>query len=51
MGMTRNAKVARRREHGLQIHGIDNIALRTRKGRTEENRRWKGPECKNGIRD
>jgi hypothetical protein len=27
------------------------LAPRTRKGQTEENRRFKGPECKNGIND
>jgi hypothetical protein len=48
--MTRCAKVARGREHGLQRQGNDDIALRTRKGQTEENKRLKGPECKNGVR-
>jgi hypothetical protein len=47
--MTRCAKVARGREHGLQRQGTDNIAPRTRKGRTEENRSFNCPECKNGI--
>jgi hypothetical protein len=47
---TRCAKVARGREHGLQRQRNDDIAPRTRKRRTEENRRVKGPECKNGVR-
>jgi hypothetical protein len=45
------AKVARGWEHGLQRQGKDDIAPRTRKGRTEENRRSKGPKCKNCIRN
>jgi hypothetical protein len=48
--MTRCAKVARGREHGLQRQGKDDIAPRTWKGRKEENKRLKGPECKNGVR-
>jgi hypothetical protein len=48
---TRCAKVARGREHGLQRQGKDDIAPRTQKGRTEENRRFKCPECKNGTRN
>jgi hypothetical protein len=47
---TRCAKVAQGREHGLQRQGNDDIAPRTWKGRTEENKRLKGPECKNGVR-
>jgi hypothetical protein len=27
----------------------DDVAIGTQKGRTEEKRYWKGPECKNGI--
>jgi hypothetical protein len=49
--MTHCAKVARGREHGLQRQGNDDIAPRTQKGRTETNRRFKGPESKNGIRN
>jgi hypothetical protein len=37
---TRCAKLARGREHGLQRQGNDNIAPRSRKGRTEENKRY-----------
>jgi hypothetical protein len=48
--MTRCAKEARGREHRLQRQG-NYIAPRTRKGRMEGNKRLKGPECKNGIRD
>jgi hypothetical protein len=51
MRMTRNAKVTRGREHGLQRQGKDDISPRTWKGRTEENRRWKGLECNNVKRD
>jgi hypothetical protein len=47
---TQCAKVARGREHGLQKQGKDDIAPRTRKGRTQENKCFKGPECKNGVR-
>jgi hypothetical protein len=44
--MTHCAKVARGREHRLQRQGNDDIAPRTQKGRTEENKRLKGPERK-----
>jgi hypothetical protein len=47
---TRCAKVARGREHRLQRQGKDDIAPRPRKGQTEENKRLKGPECKNDVR-
>jgi hypothetical protein len=49
--MTRSAKVARRREHGLQIRGKDDSAPRTLKGRTSRIKHWKGPECKIKITD
>jgi hypothetical protein len=42
--------VARGREHRLQRQVKDDIAPRTRKGRTEENKGLKGPESKNGVR-
>jgi hypothetical protein len=49
--ITRRAGVARRDGNFVREYSTrDNIALRTRKGRTEENRRWKGTECKKGIR-
>jgi hypothetical protein len=48
---TRCAKLARVREHGLQREGKYDITPRTQKGRTEENRQLKDPECKNGLRE
>jgi hypothetical protein len=48
--MTRCAKVARGREHGLQRQGKDDIAPKTQKQQKEEGL-WKGPECNSGIRD
>jgi hypothetical protein len=49
--MTRCAEVSRRREHGLQKKGKDDIAPRIPKGRTSRMKRWRGPECKIGIKD
>jgi hypothetical protein len=49
--MTQCAKVAQGRKHGLQKQEKDDIAPRTRKGQTEEKRRFTGPDCKNGIRN
>jgi hypothetical protein len=37
--------------HDAGNTGFKDITLRSREGRTEENRSWKGPECKNGTRD
>jgi hypothetical protein len=51
MRMTHRAEVARRKEHGLQREGKDDIALRTPKGRTSMKKGLKGPECKIGIKN
>jgi hypothetical protein len=49
--MTRRAGVARREGNLVREYSArDNIAPRTRRGRTEENKRWRRPECKKGIR-
>jgi hypothetical protein len=48
--MTHRAGVARREGNLVREYLTrDNIAPKTRRGRTEENRRWKGQECKKGI--
>jgi hypothetical protein len=49
--MMHRAKVARRRGHDRKRYDQDNVAPRTPKGRTSGMRRWKGPECNNGMRD
>jgi hypothetical protein len=50
--MMRRAGVAWRKENFVRRHSTkNNVEQETRKGRTEENRRRKGPECNNGIRD
>jgi hypothetical protein len=46
-----NTKVARRRGHDRKRYDKDNVAQETRKGRRFSKRRWKSPECNNGIRD
>jgi hypothetical protein len=51
MRMTHSAEVARRRAHGLQRQEKDDIAPRTPKGRTSRKKRWKGLECKIGIKN
>jgi hypothetical protein len=51
MRMAYNAKVARRREHGLQGQEKDYMAPRTPKGRTSRMKRWKDPEYKIEIKD
>jgi hypothetical protein len=48
---TRCAKVARGREHGLQRQGKKDTVPTPWKGRTEKNKRFKGPECNNGLRN
>jgi hypothetical protein len=49
--MTRRAGVARREGNLVREYSTrDNIAPKTRRGRTEENRRWKGQGCEKGIR-
>jgi hypothetical protein len=45
------AKVAWCRGHNHKRYDQDNAALRTPAGRTSRMRRWKDPECNNGIRD
>jgi hypothetical protein len=49
--MTRCAGVARRKGNFFRKHLTrDNVERETRKGRMEQNRRWKGPECKTVIK-
>jgi hypothetical protein len=49
--MIRRAGVARREGNLVREYSTrDNIAPRTRRKRTEENRRWKGKEWKKGTR-
>jgi hypothetical protein len=48
---THRAEVARRKEHGLQRQVKNNSTPRTLTGRASSMRRWKGPECKTGIKD
>jgi hypothetical protein len=43
--------MARRKGDGRQGHGRDSDAPRTQEGRTDERRRWNGPECKNALRN
>jgi hypothetical protein len=50
-GMTCHAGVAQHKGYGCQGHRRDNVAPRTKKERTDDKRYWKGPECKNGIRN
>jgi hypothetical protein len=49
--MTHHAKVSRRRGHDRKGYNKENVGQETQKGRTSRVRRWKGPECDNGIRD
>jgi hypothetical protein len=50
--MTSCARVAWRKGNFVWKYSTgDSVEQETRKGRTEHNRRWKGPECNNGIRD
>jgi hypothetical protein len=49
--MIHTIKVARRRGHERKRYDQDSVAKETQKGRTFGKRRWKGQECKNGIRD
>jgi hypothetical protein len=49
--MTHSATVARRRGHDRKRYDQDIVTEEIRKGRTEQNRRRKSPECNNGIRD
>jgi hypothetical protein len=51
MKMARRPGMARRKGHGSKGQNIDDVAPRTPKGRTFEQRCWKDPECNNGIRD
>jgi hypothetical protein len=44
--ITRRAGVA-----GRKGHGRNNVATGAPKGRTDEKRPWKGPECNIGIKD
>jgi hypothetical protein len=48
--MTRHPGVARREVNFVREYSTRDIEPITGKGRTEENRRWKGPECKKGTR-
>jgi hypothetical protein len=50
-GINRRAGVAWYKGHCRQGHGRDDVAPRTQKGRTDENRRWKDRERKTGIRN
>jgi hypothetical protein len=49
--MTHSTKVARRRAHDRKRYDQTSVVQETRKERTFGKRRWKGPECNNGIRD
>jgi hypothetical protein len=49
--VTCRAIPAPRKGHGRQGPGKDNVVRGTPKGQTFKKRRWKGPECNNGIRD
>jgi hypothetical protein len=50
LNMTRRAKVTQQQVNSIgKVCARDNVVQETPK-RTEENRRWKYPECKNGIR-
>jgi hypothetical protein len=50
--MTRSAVVARCKGNFARKYSTrDNVQQETWKGRTEGHRRWKGPECKTGIKD
>jgi hypothetical protein len=49
--MMHHAKVARSRRHNRKRYDQANVALRTPKGRMSGMRRWKDPECNNGMRD
>jgi hypothetical protein len=51
MRMTHRAEVARRKEHGLQTQGKDDIAPRTPEGRRSKKKCWKGPEFKIGVKN
>jgi hypothetical protein len=50
MRKTRCAEVGRRREHGFQIQGKDEITLTTPKGLMSRMKRWKDLECKIRIK-
>jgi hypothetical protein len=49
--MTHRAEVAWWREHDRKRYNQDNVAARSPRERTSGMRRWKGPECNNGMRD
>jgi hypothetical protein len=50
--MTGHAGGAQHKANFIRKHSIrDNVEQETWKGQTEEKRRWKGPECKTGIKD
>jgi hypothetical protein len=49
--MTHNTKVTCRRGYDRMRYDQDSVVQETRKGRSLGKRRWKGPECNNGIRD
>jgi hypothetical protein len=48
--MTHRAEVARRRGHDGKRYDQDCVAPGTQEGRTVGMRRWKCPECNNGMR-
>jgi hypothetical protein len=47
--MVHSTKMARRRGHDRKRKDQDNVVHETQNGRTFGKRRWKGPECNNGI--
>jgi hypothetical protein len=50
--MTCHAEVARHKGNLVTKHLTrDNVEQETQKGRMEEKIRWKGPECKTGLKD
>jgi hypothetical protein len=49
--MTHSTKVAQCRGYDRKRYDQDYVVQETWKGRTFGKRRWKGPECNNGIRD